>query len=150
QKGIFQRELKATMRRLRIAISAIPKTERTSPEAYALQARLGALAGLVGTPDPTLQVLSRAVTPTTAVWPRPVLSIAVALVASLLLGMGIAIALELVSPRGNQEERLVLTQRLTVLPRVPRASPRPLHPRRPRGRVLPREMHSALWTDDVR
>src|SRR5207247_3126403 len=27
---------------------------------------------------------------------------------------------------------------------------RPLHPRRPRGRVLPREMHSALWTDDVR
>src|SRR5439155_6495532 len=146
QKGIFQRELKATMRRLRIAISAIPKTERTSPEAYALQARLGALAGLVGTPDPTLQVLSQAVTPTSSVWPRPVLSIAVALVASLLLGMGIAIALELVSPRVNQEEELVLTQRLPILARVPRASRRIIQRYLAGLEPLPGELREAYRT----
>ena len=81
RKAVFQRELNATIRRLKGALRAIPKPERTLPEAYALQTRLGALAGLVGTPDPTLQVLSRAVVPTTPVWPRPVLSVVVALIA---------------------------------------------------------------------
>jgi capsular exopolysaccharide synthesis family protein len=146
QKAIFQRELSATMRRLRIAIGAIPSTERTSPEAYALQARLGALAGLVGTPDPTLQVLSRAVLPTNPVWPRPVLSVAVAFIAAFLLGTAAAIALELVSPRVNQEDELVLVQRLPILARVPRAARRLIRGYLAGLEPLPGELREAYRT----
>jgi capsular exopolysaccharide synthesis family protein len=146
QKTVFQRELKGTMRRLRIAIRAIPKTERTSPEAYALQSRLGALAGLVGTPDPTLKILASAVTPTAPVWPRPVLSVAVALVASLLFGAGAAIALELVSPKMNQEEELVLTQRLPILARVPKAPRRVIQRYLSGLEPLPGELREAYRT----
>ena len=48
------------------------------------------------------------------------LSIAIAFVASLLLGLGLALALELVNPRVNREEELLLDQRLPILARVPR------------------------------
>jgi capsular exopolysaccharide synthesis family protein len=118
--AVFQSELLRTMRRLRLAVAAIPKAERTSPQAYALQSRLGDLQSLVKTPDPTLQILSPATVPTTPSWPRPVLSVAVAFVAALLLGSGGAIALQLVSPRVTREDELLFVQRLPILARVPR------------------------------
>ena len=53
-------------------------------------------------------------------WPRPKLSIAVALFAALLLGSGAALASELISPRVNRAEELLLEQRLPILARIPR------------------------------
>jgi capsular exopolysaccharide synthesis family protein len=124
RKQLFQAQLQTQISRLQGAVSAIPSTQQNSPEAYALSQQLGELKGLVGTADPTLQLLSPASPPVVPVWPRPVLSVVVAFIASLLLGVGAAIALELVSPRVNQEEELVMVQRLPILTRVPRLSKR--------------------------
>lgn len=116
----FQEELTTTIERLTARLNAIPADQQDSAEGTALQQRLGDLSGLVGGDDPTLQVTSRAVPPEEQVWPRPVLSIAVALLASLLLGFGLAIALELVSPKVKRDDELLLEHRLPILARVRR------------------------------
>jgi capsular polysaccharide biosynthesis protein len=93
----LQREVGATVTRL----SAQARTLRArgnATEATALANQISTLRTLIGASDPTLQVVSRAVAPEQPSWPRPVLSVAVALVAGLLLGMGIAIAIELLNP----------------------------------------------------
>jgi capsular exopolysaccharide synthesis family protein len=116
----FQDELTATIKRLRAQLAPIPPQRRTEPEAVALLQRLGNLTGLVGSSDPTLQLMSNAVPPEKQSWPRPVLSVLVALIASSLLGVGIALGLETVNPRVKREEELLLEQRLPILTRVPR------------------------------
>jgi len=67
-----------------------------------------------------LQVSSEAVAPDKPSWPRPALSIIVALIAALLLGCGVAVALELVSPKVTNEDELLLRERLPILARVPK------------------------------
>jgi polysaccharide biosynthesis transport protein len=117
--ALFQRELQGVVRRLSRRLEELAPERRGSAEAAALADRLGDLRGLIGARDPTLQLSSLAVAPTSAAWPKPQLSIAVALLAGLLLGMGIAVMLELVNPLVVREEDL-LEQRLPVLARVPR------------------------------
>ncbi len=53
-------------------------------------------------------------------WPRPKLTFAVALIASLLLGCGLAVLLEFFNPKVAREDELVLEQRLPILARIPR------------------------------
>jgi non-specific protein-tyrosine kinase len=120
--AVFQQNVRATIKRLRAQLAPIPPRNRNSAQAVALEQRLGDLQGLVGTTDPTLQLLSAAVPPISAVWPRPVLSIGIAVLAALLLGVGGAMALELVNPRVTREDELILDQRLPVLARVPRVA----------------------------
>ena len=117
---IFQQQLQSTIRALQARLRAIPPDQRTVGEGAALAGRLGSLVPLSGQSDPTLQVSSAAVPPESPSWPRPVLTIAIALFASVLLGVGAAVALELVTPRVNREEELLLVQRLPILTRVPR------------------------------
>jgi capsular exopolysaccharide synthesis family protein len=117
---VFQQELKAVMDRLRASVAAIPPEQRRFGEAAEIERRLGVLGSLVGAKDPTLQIASEAVPPGAPVWPRPVLSVAVAYLAALLLGIGLAVALELINPRVNREDELLLEQRLPILARVPR------------------------------
>lgn len=116
----FQTELEDAIRRLEAQVDGLPVGATTTGEGLALEQRLADLRSFVGAPDPTLQLVSRAVPPTKPSWPRPVLSIVVALFASLLLGSGVAIALELVGPRITREDELLLRQRLPILARVPR------------------------------
>ena len=118
----FKEDLELTIERLRARLAATPATDAASIEVTALRQRLGNLSGLVGGDDPTLQVTSAAVAPAVPVWPRPALSIGIALLASLLLGSGLAIALELANPKVTREEELLLEQRLPILARVPRMS----------------------------
>lgn len=118
--ALFQQQLRTVIRQLRQELSPIPLAQRQLGQGLAIASRLGSLTPLVGETDPTLQVASRAVAPDKASWPRPVLSVIVALLASLLLGTGLAVALELVSPRVTNEDELRLRQRLPVLSRVPR------------------------------
>ena len=83
---------------------------------------MGALRTLVGANDPTLQIVSRAVPPESAAWPRPVLSVVVALLAGLLLGMGIAVAIELLNPLVLAETDVLERAGPPVLARVPRTA----------------------------
>src|SRR5262249_18837950 len=96
-----------------------------------------------GAPDPTVQLAARATPPLGASWPRPKLTIGAALLASLLLGCGLAVLLELTTPNVAREEELVLDQRLPVLARIPR-----LRPNIAKGYLLGRtELPSILWRE---
>jgi capsular exopolysaccharide synthesis family protein len=119
----FQRELSAVLARLRSRLDAIPSTQANSGEAVAIEQRLGELASLVDAKDPTLQISARAVPPGSPAWPRPVLSVAVAFIAALLLGTGAALGLEFFNPLVRREDELV-EQRLPTLARIPRMTRR--------------------------
>jgi succinoglycan biosynthesis transport protein ExoP len=113
----FQTDVRASIDRLR---SQLTGAKVTRGEAVAIQERLAQLQALEGGQDPTLSVLSPAVPPEEAIWPRPILSIVVALFAGLLLGVGAVLLIELVEPRIATESELV--GRIPVLARIPRGS----------------------------
>lgn len=115
----FQEELTRRIDQLRERLAGIEDREANF-EAAALEQRLAELGALVGAPDPTMTILSRAEPPISPSWPRPKLTIAIALIASLLLGAGIAIAFELIDPRIAREETLVVEHGLPVIARIPR------------------------------
>ena len=119
---VFQRELRQMVRRLSNRLDDLPATSR---EGAALADRLGGLRGLIGARDPTLQIASLAVPPANPSWPRPVLSIAAAILVGFVLGIGVAIALELVNPLVLRDED-IFEEGLTLLARVPRSSTREL------------------------
>jgi capsular exopolysaccharide synthesis family protein len=141
----FQRELRNRISELTQRLDAIPDPERDF-EAVAIQQRLAGLNSLVGADDPTLRILSEAVPPGSPVWPRPILSFAVALLGALLLGCGAAIALELANPRVSREDELLLTHRLPILARVPRISLRLLRKYQLRRAPLPASALKAYRT----
>lgn len=114
----FQGDVNRVIGRLSTRLEQVA---RGSPEREALSTRLGELRALVGEPDPTIRLFSRAVAPREPSWPRPVLSLVVALVAGVLLGMGVAVMLELVNPLVLREEDLAEFG-APVLARVPRVS----------------------------
>src|SRR5262249_44236621 len=95
----FLAGLTAAIDRIQRQIVAIPAAQRaTSVEYSALAQKLGVLKSYVGSSDPTLQLVARASVPTAPSWPRTKLSLAAALIASLLLGCGIAVLLEVANP----------------------------------------------------
>jgi capsular exopolysaccharide synthesis family protein len=122
---VFQADLRQVVSRLSNRLEALPVATRNVGEGAAISDRLGGLRGLVGARDPTLQIASVAVPPSEASWPRPVLSLAAATLVGLVLGIGIAIALELVNPLVLRDED-ILEERLALLAHVPRTSTREL------------------------
>jgi Mrp family chromosome partitioning ATPase/capsular polysaccharide biosynthesis protein len=116
----FQKEVQSTIRRLQGQVNAIPDALKGSAQSIALQQNIADLRALLGTRDPTLQIATPAGVPGSASWPRPVLSVVVAFLATLLLGTALALVLELVNPRVSREEELIFEQRLPILARVPR------------------------------
>jgi succinoglycan biosynthesis transport protein ExoP len=114
----LQREVRRAVARLSRQLERLPARGATA-EATALASQLSALRTLMGAPDPTLEVVSRAVPPERAAWPRPVVSVVVALLAGLLLGMGIAVALELFNPLVLTESDIVEPGGPPILARVP-------------------------------
>lgn len=123
--AVFQRELKALVARLQRRTAAIPSTQRYGNYEYAtLQQQLGELQGFVGATDPTLGILTPAVLPTAPSWPRTKLTVAVALLVGLLVGSGVAVAIEVFNPRIMREQELTLGHRLPILARIPRLARR--------------------------
>jgi len=121
RSAALQVALHEQIRRIARQIDEIPAAERSGNFVYsALAQRQGLLQSLLGGNDPTIQIVGQAVPPTAATWPRPKLTIAAALFASLLLGCGLAVLLEIWNPRLSTEEELQLTHRLPILARVPR------------------------------
>jgi succinoglycan biosynthesis transport protein ExoP len=117
----FQTALNAVVERLAARLESTP---RGSPEAVALAGRLADLRGLVGARDPTLTIATRAFPPQDEEWPRPALSLAVALLAGVLLGMGVAVTIELANPLVLREEEVASDYGVPVLARIPRMSRR--------------------------
>ncbi|HXY81413.1 MAG TPA: AAA family ATPase [Gaiellaceae bacterium] len=125
---LFQTELTARMRQVEAQMAAIPADVRQTSATYqTLAGTLAQYKSYVGTSDPTVQVLTRAEVPGAASWPRPKLSMAVALLIGLLLGLGAAVTLELVNPRVSREDELTFLHRLPILARIPRISSRTAH-----------------------
>ena len=122
RKDAFDAALNGTMARLRARIGSLPPSQLSTPAASDLRAQLAQLQTLAGGPDPSVSVASPAVPPSSPSWPRPKLSMAIALLVALLLGAGAALALELFNPRINREDELLLGHRLPILARVPRVS----------------------------
>jgi tyrosine-protein kinase len=108
--------LDSVIPRLRHQLGQQPPTDPA--ERDALAARLRDLETLRLQGDPTLHFETRAVPPVDAVAPRPVLSIAAAFLASLILGIGVVLGLHLLDTRIGREEDL-RRYRIPILARIP-------------------------------
>src|SRR4029450_7170395 len=97
-----------------------PADVRTrSAAAIALQESLAQYVSLQGAPDPTLRIVAPAVPPSSPSSPRPRLTLAIALIAGLLLGCGLAIANHLLRRRLMNEDELISSSRRPVRARIP-------------------------------
>jgi len=145
----FQQSLQAVLKRLSSRLRELPATTTPSAEAAALSGRVSELRGLVGLQDPTLQIANRAVAPQESAWPRPVLSVVVAGLAGVLLGMGVAVGLEILNPLVLREEDLVLEYGLPVLARLPRLQAKRLGEYIRSGRLPPdvTDAYRMLWAN---
>ena len=81
----FQSELQTAIASARARLQAIPPVQRVLPASRALQARLGALSGLIGTSDPTLEIGSAATAPTAPERTRSLYWIPIAFAAAMLV-----------------------------------------------------------------
>lgn len=103
--------------------------ERADPESPAAQ--LAQLQFLRSGDDPSVSLESQAELPTSAVSPRPLLTLIAALIGGAVIGLVGAFALQLLDPRLRREEQLRARFRLPILARIPlerRRKPRPLLP----------------------
>lgn len=96
--------------------------------------------------DPTVLPLTSASVPTSASWPRPKSTLAIALAIGLLLGVAGAVTLEVLSPRFTREEDLTQAHRLPVLARIPRLPARAVESYFLGRGPLPREAWRAYRT----
>jgi non-specific protein-tyrosine kinase len=121
RKEEFQSQLGDRIDQLQAQVDQLG-AEATDEQRLALEERLATLKTSVGSNDPTIQLLSEAVPPDSPSWPRPVLTLAVAIFAALLLGVGGVLLLATLDPRMSSEDELL--RHLPVLARIPRARSR--------------------------
>lgn len=140
----LERQLTATIDHLQVRLGSLSGSG-ASRQAIARQIRqrIAQLTPLVGADDPTISILSRAVPPTSASWPRPTLSVLVALVCSLLVGAAIALALEVLNPVIKDEDELLFVQRRPILARLPRVPQVEVRRFLARRGELSRDLHEA-------
>ena len=121
RNAAFNDELKSRIASLKAQAAAIPKDARAGNYVYAaLQQQLGGYSAGLGSPNPTIGVLSQASPPAGPAWPRPKLTFAASLLVALLVGIAGAFFLEFATPRINDEDDLRIYQRLPILGRIPR------------------------------
>jgi succinoglycan biosynthesis transport protein ExoP len=120
--------LDSVIPRLRRQLENLPAGEVRSRENIAT--RLRDLEALRLLPDPTLHLETRATPPATPVAPRPLLTIAAAIIAGLILSSGVVLGARLLDTRIEREEDLRM-YRIPILGRIPRwrrHDPGPLRP----------------------
>ena len=119
----LERQLEATITRLRARLTSLTGgNASTQAIRRQIRQRIAQLTPLLGAGDPTMSLLSAAVPPTSASWPRPALSVLVAFICALLLGIGLALALEVLNPVVKDEEELLFGHRRPILARLPRVT----------------------------
>jgi len=126
---VLQDELTASISRLqaRLAVTGAGAAADSAVNAQINQ-RLAQLNSLVGSPDPTLALLSRAAPPTSASWPRTKLSLLVALVCGLLLGALVAVLVDRLDRIARRPGDLLGTDGSRPFFRVPNLADEDLHP----------------------
>lgn len=117
---LFQSELQERIRRLRAQLE-LSGTDRTLEQAE-LQTRLGSLRSFLGAGDPTVRLLTAATPPDGPASPRPLLTLAAAVLAGTLLGIALAVIREFWNPRVSREDEITEEHQLPVLVRLPRLS----------------------------
>ena len=118
---LFQSDLQSQIDNLNKLIAAIPPSQRLGNFQYStLQGNVATLRGWLNRPDPSVNLSIPATPPASASSPRPTLSLSIAFLIGLLLGCGVAIAREFLSPRLSDEDELRLAHRLPILTRIPR------------------------------
>jgi capsular exopolysaccharide synthesis family protein len=90
------------------------------------------LDALLTAPDPTMRLETLAAKPGSAAWPKPKLTIAVAIFAGLVLGISAAFASQALDPRLRREDQLRGLFRLPILTRIPKERGRTSSPLSPR------------------
>jgi polysaccharide biosynthesis transport protein len=89
----------------------------SGPDSPASQ--LAQYESLRNAPDPTIRVETRAATPDSPSWPRPMLTLLAAFLAGLVLGVGGAFAMHSIDPRLRREGQLRELYGLPILARIP-------------------------------
>jgi Mrp family chromosome partitioning ATPase len=113
----LHRQLDRLIPQLERRESQLPRAERGGDNA--LKRQRAVYETLRGSSDPTLRVTTRADLPSAPISPRPVLSLVLAGLAGLVLGVGGVFALQLIDPRVSGEDQLRERYRLPILARVP-------------------------------
>ncbi len=109
--------LDSVIPRLRRQLEDLPRGELRSRES--LSSRLRDLETLRLLPDPTLHLETRAAPPASPVSPRPLFTIAAALIAGLILSSGVVLGSRMLDTRIEREEDLRM-YRIPILGRIPR------------------------------
>lgn len=117
RKEDLERTVNSQLARLRIVQrgggGATPEGRAT------LSAQIAFLETLGGGPDPTVRVQAEAEAPNSPISPRPVLTIAAAVIGGSILGLIAVFALFLIDPRLRREQQLRQRFRLPILARIP-------------------------------
>ncbi len=119
----LQTALSAEAAHLQAQIAALPRGEPPSV-VNALAQALTSIETMQGAQDPTLRVAAQAALPTAVASPRPLRSLGVALLAGLVLGVGVALAFHGLDPVLRHEDQLEARYTLPVLARIPAAGGR--------------------------
>jgi Mrp family chromosome partitioning ATPase len=114
---IFQRQVSATLDRLRARQEAIRGTARaTSAD---LEARIGELEGISEGGDPTLSLARAANLPTSPAGASSVVVVILSIIVGLTIGIAAAIVLEMLNRRVRDEKEAMELYELPVLSRIP-------------------------------
>ena len=118
RKAALQSELAAAISRLQSRLAVAGKGGANAALNGQITAQLAQLNSLVGSPDPTLALLNRAGEPSSYSWPRPKLSLLVALLCGLVVGAIVAVLLDYFDPAARTPHDLIGARgpRTTVVP----------------------------------
>ena len=114
----LRRQIDRQLPRLRERVAA-GEASQVPDTAGTLSDQLEQLERLRAGGDPTLRIQTSAVAPDSAARPRPVLTLAAAILAGLVLGVGAAFVLQALDPRLRREEQLRELYSLPILARIP-------------------------------
>ena len=142
---LFQRQVAATLDRLRARQEAIQSSARvTSAD---LSARIGELEGIREGGDPTLSLARAANLPTSPAGAAPLLVVILSIIVGITIGIAAAILLEMLNRQVRDEKEAMELYELPVLSRIP-SLPRRTSLQAPDGTagVMPPATHEAFRT----
>jgi Mrp family chromosome partitioning ATPase len=114
----FQEQLRGAIERTSRRLAALSDRPQ-SREARMLSTRLADYRTLTDQPDPTVQLVGAAAVPSEPAWPRPLATLLVAGIGGLLLGLVVAVALELRTPIVVHADELAEVGGPPILARLP-------------------------------
>jgi capsular exopolysaccharide synthesis family protein len=132
----FHAEIDAVLPTLEGQLSEDPGQAGLTPD-RTLSSDIARLEALRQVPDNTVRVEERATPAASPSFPRPMLTIAGALIAGTILGIAGAFAVQTLDPRLRREEQLRSRYRLPILARIPRELGRKNRPLGPAALSLP-------------